>query len=160
MMMDPQEQVSGSEKMNTDSQPNKAEQKRSCADCHTTRTPLWRGGPAGPRIQKTEERHSGLATGRGEKNKKKINRSSGNSELVSVKLRLMALGRDMVLQRRLGSGKQRRKLGEEEEAAILLMALSSGSGVAAWFHMLPQEPEGDVASSKFLADSQAFRIKR
>lgn len=68
-----------------------------------------------------------MATGRGEKNKKKINRTSGNSELVSVKLRLMALGRDMVLQRRLGSGKQRRKLGEEEEAAILLMALSSGS---------------------------------
>ncbi|XP_034689908.1 GATA transcription factor 15-like [Vitis riparia] len=136
MMMDPQEQVSGSEKMNTDSQPNKAEQKRSCADCHTTRTPLWRGGPAGPRslcnacgIRYRKQRSAllGLATGRGEKNKKKINRSSGNSELVSVKLRLMALGRDMVLQRRLGSGKQRRKLGEEEEAAILLMALSSGS---------------------------------
>ena len=33
-------------------------------------------------------------------------------------------------------------------------------GVAAWFDVLPQEPEGDVASSKFLADSQAFRIKR
>lgn len=136
-MMDPQEQVSGSEKMITDSQPNKAEQlKRSCADCHTTRTPLWRGGPAGPRslcnacgIRYRKQRSAllGLATGRGEKNKKKINRSSGNSELVSVKLRLMALGRDMVLQRRLGSGKQRRKLGEEEEAAILLMALSSGS---------------------------------
>ncbi|WJZ90424.1 hypothetical protein VitviT2T_009568 [Vitis vinifera] len=137
MMMDPQEQVSGSEKMITDSQPNKAEQlKRSCADCHTTRTPLWRGGPAGPRslcnacgIRYRKQRSAllGLATGRGEKNKKKINRTSGNSELVSVKLRLMALGRDMVLQRRLGSGKQRRKLGEEEEAAILLMALSSGS---------------------------------
>ncbi|KAJ9696602.1 hypothetical protein PVL29_008694 [Vitis rotundifolia] len=136
-MMDPQEQVSGSEKMNTDSQPDMAEQlKRSCADCHTTRTPLWRGGPAGPRslcnacgIRYRKQRSAllGLATGRGEKNKKKINRSSGNSELVSVKFRLMALGRDMVLQRRLGSGKQRRKLGEEEEAAILLMALSSGS---------------------------------
>lgn len=136
-MMDPQEQVSGSEKMITDSQPNKAEQlKRSCADCHTTRTPLWRGGPSGPRslcnacgIRYRKQRSAllGLATGRGEKNKKKINRTSGNSELVSVKLRLMALGRDMVLQRRLGSGKQRRKLGEEEEAAILLMALSSGS---------------------------------
>lgn len=23
---------------------------KSCADCHTTRTPLWRGGPAGPRV--------------------------------------------------------------------------------------------------------------
>lgn len=46
-------QVSGSEKMNTDSnQTNKDEQqmKRSCVDCHTTRTPLWRGGPAGPRV--------------------------------------------------------------------------------------------------------------
>lgn len=23
---------------------------RSCTDCHTTRTPLWRGGPAGPKV--------------------------------------------------------------------------------------------------------------
>lgn len=40
----------------------------------------------------------------------------------AFKLRLMALGREMGLQR-----KQRRKLGEEEQAAILLMALSSSS---------------------------------
>lgn len=26
------------------------EMNKSCIDCHTTRTPLWRGGPAGPRV--------------------------------------------------------------------------------------------------------------
>lgn len=24
---------------------------KSCTDCHTTTTPLWRGGPAGPRVK-------------------------------------------------------------------------------------------------------------
>lgn len=47
----------------------------------------------------------------------------------SLKRRLMALGREVVLQRpRSTVGKQRRKkLGEEEQAAFLLMALSCGS---------------------------------
>lgn len=60
----------------------------------------------------------------GEKNKKK-----NTDKIVSVKLRLMGLGRDMMLQTRLErSGTQKKmKLGEEEEAAMLLMALSSGS---------------------------------
>lgn len=26
------------------------EQKKTCADCGTTKTPLWRGGPAGPKV--------------------------------------------------------------------------------------------------------------
>ena len=48
----------------------------------------------------------------------------------SLKRRLMALGREVVLLQRPRSsvGKQRRKkLGEEEQAAFLLMALSCGS---------------------------------
>ena len=27
------------------------ELKKFCADCKTTRTPLWRSGPAGPRVK-------------------------------------------------------------------------------------------------------------
>lgn len=45
-----------------------------------------------------------------------------------LKKRLMALGSEVVLQRpRSRVTKQRRKIGEEEQAAILLMALSCGS---------------------------------
>ena len=26
------------------------EKKKTCADCGTSKTPLWRGGPAGPKV--------------------------------------------------------------------------------------------------------------
>ena len=42
-----------------------------------------------------------------------------------MKRRLFALGREVLLQRSTVE-KQRRKLGEEEQAAVLLMALSYG----------------------------------
>lgn len=29
------------------------EAKRTCVDCGTFRTPLWRGGPAGPKVRTT-----------------------------------------------------------------------------------------------------------
>ncbi|CAL5425922.1 unnamed protein product [Camellia sinensis] len=110
--------------------------KKSCSDCRTTKTPLWRVGPAGPKslcnacgIKYNKRRRAllGLDRGRIEKGKKKRkkNRGGGNCRVgESLKLRLMALETDMVLQR---SEKQRNKLGEEERAAILLMALSCGS---------------------------------
>jgi cytochrome c2 len=25
---------------------------KACADCHTTKTPLWRGGPEGPKVRR------------------------------------------------------------------------------------------------------------
>jgi hypothetical protein len=27
-----------------------SENKKCCSDCKTTKTPLWRGGPAGPKV--------------------------------------------------------------------------------------------------------------
>lgn len=63
--------------------------------------------------------------GLGEKNKKK-----NTDKIVSVKLRLMGLGRDMMLQTSLERSRPQKKMKlgeEEEEAAMLLMALSSGS---------------------------------
>lgn len=53
---------------------------------------------------------------------------NGNKLGDSLKRKLVALGREVVLQRpRSTMSKQRRKLGEEEQAAMLLMALSCGS---------------------------------
>ena len=48
----PLKQRSESEDMNSTLLGGVEELKKSCTDCHTTRTPLWpmRGGPAGPRV--------------------------------------------------------------------------------------------------------------
>ncbi|CDP16433.1 unnamed protein product [Coffea canephora] len=91
-----------------------SKQLKSCSDCHTTRTPLWRGGPAGPKslynacgIKYNKKRRELLGLDRGRNDKGKKKRKS-----------------KMVLRR---SGKLMGKLREEEQAAILLMALSCGS---------------------------------
>ncbi|KAG9459514.1 hypothetical protein H6P81_004022 [Aristolochia fimbriata] len=105
--------------------------QKTCADCNTTKTPLWRGGPAGPkslcnacgiRYRKRRRALLGLNTGV-EKEKEKKGRKK-NKLGVSYKLRLLALGSDVLLQRSLL--RKHRKLAEEEEAAVLLMALSCG----------------------------------
>lgn len=78
----------------------------------------------------------GLDRGRSDKGKKKKKSGSGggggggngksnsNGVTESVRSKLMALGGEMMLRR---SGKLLGKLREEEQAAILLMALSCGS---------------------------------
>ncbi|XP_057964315.1 GATA transcription factor 15-like [Malania oleifera] len=112
--------------------------KKSCVDCGTTRTPLWRSGPAGPRslcnacgIRYRKQRTAALTlSNKGKTEKIKKRDSSSGSSSNDLGERLLVLGREMVLQRIFGSQQQqqqRRKLGEEEEAAILLMTLSSGS---------------------------------
>ncbi|KAL0389685.1 UNVERIFIED_CONTAM: Importin subunit alpha [Sesamum calycinum] len=58
---------------------------KSCSDCHTTRTPLWRGGPAGPKslcnacgIKYNKKRRQllGLDTGRSNRKKEENKRES------------------------------------------------------------------------------------
>ncbi|KAF8394624.1 hypothetical protein HHK36_020838 [Tetracentron sinense] len=142
-MMDLSEKGSGSEVMNStypdgvsseESQSN--ELKKSCSDCQTTKTPLWRGGPAGPkslcnacgiRYRKKRRALLGLNKGVVEKEKKYKKNNNNDKMGVSLKLRLLGLGREVKLQRSSMVEKQRRKMGEEEEAAVLLMALSCGS---------------------------------
>lgn len=146
-------------------------QVKTCADCGTTKTPLWRGGPAGPKslcnacgIRSRKKRRALLGLNKDDKKPKKATTSSGAATTAtaaatvttttttaaaitttspnqsigtrndknelgdSLKRKLMALGREVVMQRpRSTLTKQRRKLGEEEQAAILLMALSCGS---------------------------------
>nr|GMD60909.1 GATA transcription factor 16-like [Ipomoea batatas] len=111
---------------------------KSCSDCHTTRTPLWRGGPAGPKslcnacgikYNKKRRQMLGLERGRNEKGKKR--RKSGGGDgggsaetAKSLRMRWMALEGETALRR---SEKLLSQLREEEQAAILLMALSYGS---------------------------------
>lgn len=115
-------------------------QLKSCSDCHTTRTPLWRGGPAGPKslcnacgIKYNKKRREmlGVDTGRRKDKGKKKGKSNGGSRQQSsqvgksLRVKVMGLGGEDMLRRR--SGKLIGKLKEEEQAAILLMALSCGS---------------------------------
>ncbi|XP_028788680.1 GATA transcription factor 16 [Neltuma alba] len=108
------------------------EPKKTCADCGTSKTPLWRGGPAGPKslcnacgIKSRKKKRAILGLNKGSIEEKKgkrnsTNNNNGSSKIGdSLKQRLMALGGEVLMQRK--------KLGEEEQAAVLLMALSYGS---------------------------------
>ncbi|XP_051127744.1 GATA transcription factor 16-like [Andrographis paniculata] len=127
---------------------------KTCVDCGTSKTPLWRGGPAGPKslcnacgIRSRKKRRALMGVAREEKRTKKTTTggggsknavssnsshsstsSSGDSALCpSNKKKLWAFGSDVALQRPRSHSNRRRKLGEEEQAAFLLMALSCGS---------------------------------
>lgn len=147
--------------MNSSSPSQDKDTKRSCTDCQTTTTPLWRGGPAGPRvinfsflnssifcymytfnltvfswkflnfqslcnacgIRYRKKRRDLLGLNKGEaKRKKKKSIESSSSELgVSLnELGLMAIQTGITVF-------EESMLKEEEQAAIMLMALSSES---------------------------------
>ncbi|XXG74355.1 hypothetical protein AAC387_Pa07g3095 [Persea americana] len=84
---------------------------RVCTDCNTSKTPLWRGGPAGPKSLcnacgiRYRKRRRGL-------------------------LDLLELGRNVWMKKKKSQEKVlfllQRKLEEDAEAAVLLMALSCG----------------------------------
>ncbi|KAH6808509.1 GATA transcription factor 15 [Perilla frutescens var. frutescens] len=106
-----------------------------CSDCYTTRTPLWRGGPHGPKslcnacgikYNKKRRKSLGLENGKNYKKKKRSSgRNGGGGEVRDVsKMRFMSLGSEVLLHR---SRKLMSKLREEEQAATLLMTLSCGS---------------------------------
>ncbi|OMO53576.1 Zinc finger, GATA-type [Corchorus capsularis] len=151
-MLDPNEKGSDSEEQSKNREavsPKEAqnqsfsnEPKKTCADCGTSKTPLWRGGPAGPKslcnacgIRSRKKRRAILGLNKGE-DKKSTKRGGSNNSSSSnaknsnlgdnLKQRLLSLGREVLMQRSTVE-KQRRKLGEEEQAAVLLMALSYGS---------------------------------
>ncbi|XP_030544914.1 GATA transcription factor 16-like [Rhodamnia argentea] len=126
--------------------------KKFCADCKTTKTPLWRGGPSGPkslcnacgiryrkkrilsrataRKRERHHHHSHVNTTDTSNAEPAADVGAGNDLSHSLKMRLAILGKDLLLQTSFVK-KQRcqrkRKLGEEEQAAVSLMALSCGS---------------------------------
>ncbi|KAI6694649.1 hypothetical protein NL676_022359 [Syzygium grande] len=111
---------------------------RHCVECRTTRTPMWRGGPAGPRSLcnacgiKYRKRSRGLLGG-----DKKCFKNAPTATATNNNDRIERGLEDMVKQglvnpaaktesqrNRATAGEMRWRLREEEEAAILLMALS------------------------------------
>ncbi|XP_057958208.1 GATA transcription factor 16 [Malania oleifera] len=123
----------------SESESQSNELKKSCADCGTTKTPLWRGGPAGPKslcnacgIRSRKKRRALLGINKSATEEKKIKKNpSGNSRTGnggknlgdSLKRKVL----DALLQRSTVEKQRKKKLGEEEQAAVLLMALSYGS---------------------------------
>ncbi|XP_009795635.1 GATA transcription factor 16-like [Nicotiana sylvestris] len=130
-------------------------QLKTCADCGTTKTPLWRGGPAGPKslcnacgIRSRKKRRALLGLNKEDKKLKKSSEnknqycsnsstsSSGDSTSSSssngclLKKKFLPFGRQVVALQRPRSrsrSSSTHKLGEVEQAAFLLMALSCGS---------------------------------
>uniref|UniRef100_A0A7C9CWX1 GATA-type domain-containing protein n=1 Tax=Opuntia streptacantha TaxID=393608 RepID=A0A7C9CWX1_OPUST len=134
------------------------ELKKFCADCKTTRTPLWRSGPAGPRtlcnacgIRYRKRKMADANPNPETKSEKPLSSSSSSSNPtgdyddhhhhhqmnVSLKKRISDLGKQMIVQRSSSPSSQlkrqrsdnssKKKLGEVEQAAALLMSLSCGS---------------------------------
>ncbi|XP_010486203.1 PREDICTED: GATA transcription factor 15-like [Camelina sativa] len=110
-------------------------EKKSCAICGTNKTPLWRSGPAGPKslcnacgIRNRKKRRTVISNRSEDKMKTKIKKKKNPKLGDSLKQRLMELGREVMMQRSTTAGK---KLGEDEQAAVLLMALSYASSVYA-----------------------------
>ncbi|KAK4745608.1 hypothetical protein SAY87_011920 [Trapa incisa] len=125
-----------------------AENKKTCADCGTSKTPLWRGGPAGPKSlcnacgikSRKKRRVFSLSSKVSEEVKKpkkscisgsstttNSNRTSKTGLVNPWKGTVLGVGTVFVGERR----QHRRKLGEVEQAAALLMTLSYGSSVNA-----------------------------
>ncbi|XP_038899958.1 GATA transcription factor 15-like [Benincasa hispida] len=95
------------------------QKQRACVHCCTTRTPLWRAGPAGPRslCNACGIRYRKMKNNNDNNNNN--NNKIGKGKKVgggSLKMRVVKLARKIVAE----------PIGEEEQAAaMLLMALSS-----------------------------------
>lgn len=172
---------------NTSPSPDDA---KACADCHTTKTPLWRGGPDGPkslcnacgiRYRKRRRQALGLPAdpqqpkkkaaadpqqqdqpplqprrkavptagaqqqgnakaasnnkkkikedenkkSKEENGKKKKKKKKNQQQQVTLELRVVGFGKEVMLKQR-GRVRRSKCMSEEERAAVLLMALSSG----------------------------------
>ncbi|KAH6819047.1 hypothetical protein C2S51_002650 [Perilla frutescens var. frutescens] len=112
-----------------------AEIKKFCSDCKTTKTPLWRSGPSGPkslcnacgiRYRKKRPAIAAAATAAAATTK-----NGGKKGKVGKTRNLMPLGQEVevVEGRRKAAKRVRspRQWGEVERAALLLMALSCGA---------------------------------
>ncbi|KAK4380089.1 hypothetical protein RND71_001951 [Anisodus tanguticus] len=156
--MDLSDKGSGSEDMSsqtaTPERDSSQSQLKTCVDCGTTKTPLWRGGPAGPKslcnacgiksrkkrrallgLNKEDKKSSKKSSSAASANKNNQNQSSNSctsssGDSTSSSNGGSLLKKKLPLQRPRSNSTHRRynnKLGEVEQAAFLLMALSCGS---------------------------------
>ncbi|KAK4338919.1 hypothetical protein RND71_040381 [Anisodus tanguticus] len=158
--MDLSDKGSGSEDMSsqtaTPERENSQSQLKTCVDCSTTKTPLWRGGPAGPKslcnacgirsrkkrrallgLNKEDKKSSKKSSANKNNNQNQNQNQSSNSctsssgdSTSSSNGGTLSKKKLSPLQRPRSNSTHRRnnnKLGEVEQAAFLLMALSCGS---------------------------------
>ncbi|KAI3787491.1 hypothetical protein L1987_41999 [Smallanthus sonchifolius] len=130
-------------------------EKKCCSDCRTTRTPLWRGGPAGPKslcnacgIKYNKKRRAQMSGF--DKNGRRSSKITKRNGDLKLKVRLMLTNHhhhhhhhhdndhdrrhhQQQWQRKRSSYERGKpwwnKLREEEQAAILLMAISCGGSL-------------------------------
>ncbi|KAD3068696.1 hypothetical protein R6Q59_017280 [Mikania micrantha] len=114
-------------------------QTKCCTDCQTTRTPLWRGGPAGPKslcnacgIKYNKKRRAQI-NGFDKNRRKSSQNAKINGDLLKVRLMVIDRKQQQQYQRKRSSYERGKpwwnKLREEEQAAILLMAISCGGSL-------------------------------
>ncbi|KAJ0797204.1 putative transcription factor C2C2-GATA family [Helianthus annuus] len=115
-------------------------QTKCCTDCQTTTTPLWRGGPAGPKslcnacgIKYNKKRRSQMS-GYDKSRRKTSKNAKRNGDLLKVRVMVIDQKQQQQQQQRKRSSYERgkpwwNKLREEEQAAILLMAISCGGSL-------------------------------
>ncbi|KAF8095433.1 hypothetical protein N665_0332s0016 [Sinapis alba] len=127
------------------------ETKRTCVDCGTFKTPLWQGRPARPKSRKKRQAALGikpekkirksnssdssdLSLDHHRNDKNKINKdydhisSSSSSDSSKRVSKFLELGLEVPVMKRSAVEKKRlwKKLGDEERATVLLMALFCG----------------------------------
>ncbi|XP_060197584.1 GATA transcription factor 16-like [Lycium barbarum] len=156
--MDLSDKGSGSEDMSSQTATpervvSSENQMKTCVDCGTNKTPLWRGGPAGPKslcnacgIRSRKKRRALLGLNKEDKkptkksskvigNNENKNQSSNSCSSSSGDSTSSSNGgsllkkKSLPLQRPRSNSTHRRnnnKLGEVEQAAFLLMSLSCG----------------------------------
>ncbi|XP_059311211.1 GATA transcription factor 16-like [Lycium ferocissimum] len=118
---------------------------KCCSDCKTTKTPLWRSGPCGPKSLCNacgiKYRKKKRTPSKGPEKKKEKLTSNSNEDKIGnskdgkiskvLRVKLMMLGKEVVILQRQRSAmkkpRNQRKIGEVERAAFVLMALSCGS---------------------------------
>ncbi|KAL8191988.1 hypothetical protein R6Q57_028109 [Mikania cordata] len=114
-------------------------QTKCCTDCQTTRTPLWRGGPAGPKslcnacgIKYNKKRRAQI-NGFDKNRRKSSQNAKRNGDLLKLRLMVIDHKQQQQYQRKRSSYERGKpwwnKLREEEQAAILLMAISCGGSL-------------------------------
>ncbi|XP_047333640.1 GATA transcription factor 16-like [Impatiens glandulifera] len=88
---------------------------KMCTDCGTTKTPLWRGGPSGPKS---------LCNACGIRNRKKkrdlLGLNKNSTAMATAAATATAAAKKNGVQKTV----KKMKMGEVEQAAVLLMALS------------------------------------